>query len=458
MDKIEFLILKCLINNEEYARKVLPFIKEEYFEEFEQKVVFQEISKFILEYNKIPTKQILDIEVEKRNDINGDQYKSISQLVDNLDEITVEYKWLIDCTEKWCRDRAIYLALIESIQLVDDKGDKNRDAIPSILQDALSVSFDNHVGHDYLQDYEERFEFYNKKEEKIEFDLEYFNKITKGGIPNKTLNIALAGTGVGKSLFMCHVASSVLLQGRNVLYITMEMAEEKIAERIDANLLNVPIQQLTDLPKSMFESKVTNLAKKTQGTLIIKEYPTASAHAGHFKALLNELALKKSFRPDIIFIDYLNICASSRYRGNLSVNSYSYIKAIAEELRGLAVEFNVPIFSATQTTRGGFGSSDPELTDTSESFGLPATADLMFALISTEELEELGQIMIKQLKNRYNDPTVYKRFVIGIDRAKMRLYDCEQSAQDDILDNSKEDEYDFHEENKPKKTFEGFKF
>ena len=458
MDKIEFLILKCLINNEEYARKVLPFIKEEYFEEFEQKVVFQEISKFILEYNKIPTKQILDIEVEKRNDINGDQYKSISQLVDNLDEITVEYKWLIDCTEKWCRDRAIYLALIESIQLVDDKGDKNRDAIPSILQDALSVSFDNHVGHDYLQDYEERFEFYNKKEEKIEFDLEYFNKITKGGIPNKTLNIALAGTGVGKSLFMCHVASSVLLQGRNVLYITMEMAEEKIAERIDANLLNVPIQQLTDLPKSMFESKVTNLAKKTQGTLIIKEYPTASAHAGHFKALLNELALKKSFRPDIIFIDYLNICASSRYKGNLSVNSYSYIKAIAEELRGLAVEFNVPIFSATQTTRGGFGSSDPELTDTSESFGLPATADLMFALISTEELEELGQIMIKQLKNRYNDPTVYKRFVIGIDRAKMRLYDCEQSAQDDILDNSKEDEYDFHEENKPKKTFEGFKF
>ena len=453
MDKIEFLILKCLINNEEYARKVLPFIKQEYFEEFEQKVVFQEISKFILEYNKIPTKQILDIEVEKRN-----QYKSISQLVDNLDEITVEYKWLIDCTEKWCRDRAIYLALIESIQLVDDKGDKNRDAIPSILQDALSVSFDNHVGHDYLQDYEERFEFYNKKEEKIEFDLEYFNKITKGGIPNKTLNIALAGTGVGKSLFMCHVASSVLLQGRNVLYITMEMAEEKIAERIDANLLNVPIQQLTDLPKSMFESKVTNLAKKTQGTLIIKEYPTASAHAGHFKALLNELALKKSFRPDIIFIDYLNICASSRYRGNLSVNSYSYIKAIAEELRGLAVEFNVPIFSATQTTRGGFGSSDPELTDTSESFGLPATADLMFALISTEELEELGQIMIKQLKNRYNDPTVYKRFVIGIDRAKMRLYDCEQSAQDDILDNSKEDEYDFHEENKPKKTFEGFKF
>ena len=458
MDKIEFLILKCLINNEEYARKVLPFIKQEYFEEFEQKVVFQEISKFILEYNKIPTKQILDIEVEKRNDINGDQYKSISQLVDNLDEITVEYKWLIDCTEKWCRDRAIYLALIESIQLVDDKGDKNRDAIPSILQDALSVSFDNHVGHDYLQDYEERFEFYNKKEEKIEFDLEYFNKITKGGIPNKTLNIALAGTGVGKSLFMCHVASSVLLQGRNVLYITMEMAEEKIAERIDANLLNVPIQQLTDLPKSMFESKVTNLAKKTQGTLIIKEYPTASAHAGHFKALLNELALKKSFRPDIIFIDYLNICASSRYKGNLSVNSYSYIKAIAEELRGLAVEFNVPIFSATQTTRGGFGSSDPELTDTSESFGLPATADLMFALISTEELEELGQIMIKQLKNRYNDPTVYKRFVIGIDRAKMRLYDCEQSAQDDILDNSKEDEYDFHEENKPKKTFEGFKF
>jgi archaellum biogenesis ATPase FlaH len=365
---------------------------------------------------------------------------------------------LSDTTEKWCRDRAIYLALMESIHIADGKdSNKNRDSIPNILSDALAVSFDTHVGHDYLLDYEQRYESYHRKEEKIEFDLEYFNKITKGGLPNKTLNIALAGTGVGKSLFMCHVASSVLLQGRNVLYITLEMAEERIAERIDANLLNVPIQDIGELPKQMFENKVTNLAKKTQGTLIIKEYPTASAHSGHFKSLLNELALKKSFRPDIIFIDYLNICSSSRFRGGSNVNSYTLVKSIAEELRGLAVEFNVPIVSATQTTRSGYGSSDVELTDTSESFGLPATADLMFALISTEELEELGQILVKQLKNRYNDPTIHKRFVVGIDRAKMRLYDCEQSAQNDILDNQKEEEYDF-EERKPKKTFEGFKF
>ena len=303
------------------------------------------------------------------------------------------------------------------------------------------MSFDTHIGHDYLQDYEQRYESYHRKEDKIEFDLEYFNKITKGGLPNKTLNIALAGTGVGKSLFMCHVASAALLQGKNVLYITLEMAEEKIAERIDANLLNIAIQNITDLPKQMFESKVTKLAQKTKGTLIVKEYPTASAHSGHFKALLQELALKKSFRPDIIFIDYLNICASSRYRGNSNVNSYSYIKAIAEELRGLAVEANLPIVSATQTTRSGYGSSDVDLTDTSESFGLPATADLMFALISTEELEALNQIMVKQLKNRYNDPTMNKRFVVGIDRAKMRLYDCEQSAQEDIIDNGQEEEY-----------------
>ena len=323
-------------------------------------------------------------------------------------------------------------------------------------QSHVAVSFDAHVGHDYLLDYEARYESYHRKEDKIEFDLEYFNKITKGGLPNKTLNIALAGTGVGKSLFMCHVAAAALLGGKNVLYITAEMAEEKIAERIDANLLNVPIQEITDLPKMMFESKVTNLAEKTQGTLIIKEYPTASAHSGHFTALLNELALKKSFRPDIIFIDYLNICASSRYRGNSNVNSYSYIKAIAEELRGLACEANVPIVSATQTTRSGYGSSDVDLTDTSESFGLPATADLMFALISTEELEQIGQIMVKQLKNRYNDTVVNKRFVIGIDRSKMRLYDCEQSAQDNILDSGQEEEY--NNEDRPKKSFEGFKF
>ena len=347
---------------------------------------------------------------------------------------------------------------MESIQLADGKDDtKGRDAIPTILSDALAVSFDSHVGHDYLIDYEERYESYHRKEDKIPFDLEFFDKITKGGIPNKTLNIALAGTGVGKSLFMCHFASSVLLQGKNVLYITLEMAEEKIAERIDANLLNINIQDITDLPKVMYENKVTSVSKKTQGSLIIKEYPTAAAHSGHFKALLNELALKKSFRPDIIFIDYLNICASSRYRTNNNVNSYSYIKAIAEELRGLAVEANLPIVSATQTTRSGFASSDVDLTDTSESFGLPATADLMFALISTEELEELNQIMVKQLKNRYNDPTINKRFVIGIDRAKMRLYDCEQKAQNDIVDSGQDEEYN-EKESKLKKSFAEFKF
>ena len=459
METIENLILKTLIFNEDYLRKVSPFIKVEYFEDFNQRVIFEEIVKFVNEYNTPATKEILYIEIEKRSDITDSSFKELVNTISSFEESASEFGWLIDTTEKWCRDRAIYLALMESIHIADGKDEKkNRDSIPSILSDALSVSFDNHVGHDYLQDYEKRYESYHKKEDKIEFDLEYFNKITKGGLPNKTLNIALAGTGVGKSLFMCHVASSVLLQGRNVLYITMEMAEERIAERIDANLLNVPIQQLTELPRQMFESKVTNLSKKTQGTLIIKEYPTASAHSGHFKALLNELSLKKSFKPDIIFIDYLNICASSRYKSNLSVNSYSYIKAIAEELRGLAVEFNVPIVSATQTTRSGYGNSDVELTDTSESFGLPATADLMFALISTEELEQLGQIMVKQLKNRYNDPTIYKRFIVGIDRAKMRLYDCEQTAQKDILDSGQDEVYNDQEDKKPKKTFDGFKF
>jgi replicative DNA helicase len=457
MEQVEILILKNLIYNGEYLRKVIPFIKSEYFQDQSQKIIFEEILGFVQEYNNSLSKEILCIEIEKRTDINETSFKEIIQLVSNLNEEPIEMNWLVDTTEKWCRDRAIYIALMDSIYIADGKDEKkNRDSIPSILSEALSVSFDNHIGHDYLQDYEKRYESYHKKEEKIEFDLEYFNKITKGGLPNKTLNVALAGTGVGKSLFMCHVASSVLLQGRNVLYITLEMAEERIAERIDANLLNVPIQDIGDLPKSLFENKVTNLAKKTQGTLIIKEYPTASAHAGHFKALLNELALKKSFKPDIIFIDYLNICSSSRYKGS-NINSYTFVKAIAEELRGLAVEFNVPIVSATQTTRSGYGSSDVELTDTSESFGLPATADLMFALISTEELEGLGQILVKQLKNRYNDPTIHKRFVIGIDRAKMRLYDCEQSAQQDILDNRKDEEYDY-EEKKPKKSFEGFKF
>ena len=458
MEKVEFLILRNLLYNEEYVRKVIPFIKAEYFEDFNQKVVFEEILNFVQEYNTPATKEVLCIETEKRQDINDSSFKEITDLIGSLEESPAEFNWLVETTEKWCRDRAIYLALMESIQLADGKDEsKGRDAIPSILSDALSVSFDNHVGHDYLQDYEKRFESYHKKEDRIPFDLEYFNKITKGGLPNKTLNIALAGTGVGKSLFMCHVASSALIEGKNVLYITLEMAEEKIAERIDANLLNVNIQDITDLPKPMFDTKVEDLAKKTQGTLIIKEYPTASAHSGHFKSLLNELALKKSFRPDIIFIDYLNICASSRYRSNGNVNSYSYIKAIAEELRGLAVEANLPIVSATQTTRSGYGSNDVELTDTSESFGLPATADLMFALISTEELEGLNQILVKQLKNRYNDPTVRKRFVIGIDRAKMRLYDCEQSAQTDIVDSKDTEEYNAKEE-KVKKSFEGFKF
>ncbi len=355
MEKVEFLILRNLLNNEEYIRKVIPFIKSEYFEDQNQKIVFEEILSFVQEYNQPATKEVLCIEVEKRQDINDVSFKEIVQLISCLEDVPVELNWLTTTTEKWCRDRAIYLALMESIHIADGKDEKkNRDSIPSILSDALAVSFDTHIGHDYLQDYEQRYESYHKKEDKIEFDLEYFNKITKGGLPNKTLNIALAGTGVGKSLFMCHVASSVLLQGRNVLYITLEMAEERIAERIDANLLNVPIQDIVDLPKQMFENKVTNLAKKTQGTLIIKEYPTASAHAGHFKSLLNELSLKKSFKPDIIFIDYLNICSSSRYRGNSNINSYTFVKAIAEELRGLAVEFNVPIVSATQTTRSGY--------------------------------------------------------------------------------------------------------
>jgi len=459
MERIETTILRNLIFNEEYSRKVIPFIEPLYFESRSEKIIFEEITQFIVKYSSAITIEALNIEIENRLDLTESEIKEIREINSSLTDSAIDEQWLLDTTEKWCRDRAIYIALMESIALADGQGDKkSRDAIPSILSEALSVSFDNHVGHDYLQDYEERYDAYHRKEDLIPFDLEYFNKITKGGLPNKTLNIALAGTGVGKSLFMCHVASSVLLQGKNVLYITLEMAEEKIAERIDANLLNIPIQQLIDLPKPMFDTRVNNLAKKTQGTLIIKEYPTASAHSGHFKALLNELSLKKSFKPDIIFIDYLNICASSRHKANASVNSYSYIKAIAEELRGLAVEANVPIVSATQTTRSGFASSDVDLTDTSESFGLPATADLMFALISTEELEGLNQIMVKQLKNRYNDPTIFKRFIVGIDRAKMRLYDVEQKAQEDIVDSGQEEEYNPINEKKPKKSFAEFKF
>ena len=441
MERIETTIIKNLIFNEEYSRKVIPFIEPEYFEQRSEKIIYEEIVRFISKYDSAITVEALNIETDNRTDLTESEVKEVRDINNSLTDSVVDGQWLLDTTEKWCRDRAIYLALMESIHIADGNDEKkNRDAIPSILSDALAVSFDNNVGHDYLNDYEERFKFYHQKENRIQFDLEYFNKITKGGLPSKTLNIALAGTGVGKSLFMCHMASASLMEGHNVLYITMEMAEEKIAERIDAHLLDVNIKDITELPKPMFDSKINNIAKKTQGTLIIKEYPTASAHSGHFKSLLNELALKKSFSPDIIFIDYLNICASSRYRGNANVNSYSYIKAIAEDLRGLAVEYNVPIVSATQTTRSGYGNSDIDLTDTSESFGLPATADLMFALISTDELEGLNQIMVKQLKNRYNDPTINKRFVLGIDRAKMRLFDCEQNIGGELIDNGQEQE------------------
>ena len=431
---LEVTILNNLISNEEFTRKVLPFLKSDYFTVRSYKIIFAEIHEYISNYNALPSLNALSIECQERTDLSESQFKDIMEVLSGLSNEKAELDWIIDSTEKWCQERAIYLSLMESVKIADGQDEKrDKGAIPQILSDALGVSFDQNVGHDYLQNYEERYDFYHKTEEKIPFDLEFFNKITKGGLPNKTLNVALAGTGVGKSLFMCHVTSSCLLQGKNVLYITMEMAEEKIAERIDANLLNVPIQKLHDLPRAMYENKISALSKKTQGKLIIKEYPTASAHVGHFKALLNELELKRNIKPDIIFVDYLNICASQRYKGSI-VNSYTYVKAIAEELRGLAVETNVPIVTATQTTRSGFGSSDVDLTDTSESFGLPATADLMFALISTEELEEQNQIMVKQLKNRYYDPTLNKRFVVGIDRAKMRLYNVEQEAQNNIMD------------------------
>ena len=456
---LEATILSNLIFNEKYARKVLPFIKSDYFNERTYKIVFLEIHEYISQYDSLPSLNAISIECQERTDLTEEGYKDIVALLQTLSTEKSDYDWLVDTTEKWCQERAIYLSLMESVKIADGQ-DKKKDkgAIPQILSEALGVSFDQHIGHDYVQDAEARFDFYHRREDKIPFDLEFFNKITKGGLPNKTLNIALAGTGVGKSLFMCHVASSVLLQSKNVLYITLEMAEEKIAERIDANLLSVDIQQLDQLPKMMFDSKVQKIAKKTQGQLIIKEYPTAAASVGHFRALLNDLALKKSFKPDIIFIDYLNICASSRYSKTANVNSYSYIKAIAEELRGLAVEANVPIVSATQTTRSGYGSSDVDLTDTSESFGLPATADLMFALISTEELEGMNQIMVKQLKNRYNDPTMNKRFCVGIDRAKMRLYDVEESAQDSLVDSGQEVENDLVQKFKSKKTFQDLKY
>jgi len=438
---IERTALSNLVSNEEYCRKVLPFIKADYFAVKEERVVFEEITSFVDKYRKMPTKISLEIEVESRQDLTETEHNKIVEIIKTLDSTDVDMEWLVDTTEKFCKDKAIYNAIVDGISIIDGK-DKNRgaDAIPSLLTDALAVSFDNAVGHDYFDDSASRFDFYHKVEERIPFDLEFFNKITKGGLPQKTLNIALAGTGVGKSLFMCHMAANCLSQGKNVLYITLEMAEERIAERIDANLLNVSMENLQDLPKTMFEDKIKKIQKKTNGQLIIKEYPTASAHSAHFRGLIKELSIKKSFKPDMIFIDYLNICASSRLKGASQVNSYTYIKSIAEELRGLAVETNVPIMSATQTTRSGFGSTDIGLEDTSESFGLPATADFMFALISNEELDALNQIVVKQLKNRYNDPTMNKRFVLGIDRSKMRLYDVDNKEQEDLVDSGQDDE------------------
>ena len=439
-ERIERTALRNLIHNEEYSRKVLPFIKEDYFSDRLEKLLFKEIYKFITKFNALPTKEALSIEINDSKDINEDEYKKITDIIATLNPEKINLDWLVETTEKFCKDRAIHNAILSGIQIIDGKDKKHTpEYLPDLLSDALSVSFDQKVGHDYLLETKERFDFYKKKEERLELDLDYFNKITRGGVPSKTLNICLAGTGVGKTMFMTHLASSILLQNKNVLYITLEMAEERIAERIDANLLNVGMSDLEELPYQMYETKINKLQSKTTGTLIIKEYPTASAHTGHFKNLMSELALKKSFKPDILFVDYLNICASARFKPGANVNSYTYIKAIAEELRGLAVEHDIPIFSATQTTRGGFVSSDVGLEDTSESFGLPATADFMFALISSEELEEKNQIMVKQLKNRYNDPTLNRKFIVGVDRSKMRLYDVEQSAQSDLVDSGQKD-------------------
>lgn len=453
--KIEQLILTNLIHNEDYLRKVLPFLKKDYFTENTEKLIFDEISKFTEQYNVPPTITALLLSITERKNISNDEVeeskKYLQTNLQNYDPVSND--WIVDNTERFCQEKAIYNAVLESIHILDGKHKSlEKGAIPKVLSDALAVSFNTSVGHDYIENSNERYEFYHRVEEKIPFDLDYFNKITKGGLPSKTLNIALAGTGVGKSLFMCHVASSCMVLGKNVLYITLEMAEERIAERIDANLLNVKVDELDKLTKEEYNRKVDRVTKKTNGKLIIKEYPTASASVTHFRSLLNELNLKRNFKPDIIFIDYLNICTSARIKHGANINSYTYVKSIAEELRGLAVEYDVPIVSATQTTRSGFSSSDPGLEDTSESFGLPATADLMFALVSSEELEELGQIMVKQLKNRYSDPTLHKRFVLGVDRSKMRLYDVEQSGQEDLVDAG-----NFEQGNSnPKKKFEGF--
>lgn len=465
MNRIETTIFKNLVHNEDYMRKVIPFLRAEYFTDTNDRAVFDLVSNYIEKYNAVPTIEALEIALQNSS-VPEIQFRDIHDVLKSIKAFEpVNEEWLVQETEKFCKDKAVYNAILESIKIIDGK-DKSltKDSIPSLLQDALGVCFDRSVGHDYFDDSSERYEFYHRVESRIPFDLDIFNKITQGGLPNKTLNIALAGTGVGKSLFMCHVASSSIAQGKNVLYITMEMAEERIAERIDSNLLNVDINRLKELPKSMFEGKLAKLSNKSYGKLVIKEYPTASAHVGHFKALLNELHLKRTFKPDIIFIDYLNICASSRFKAGGSVNSYTYVKAIAEELRGLAVEYNVPIFSATQTTRSGFSNTDVELTDTSESFGLPATADFMFALISTEELEQLNQIMVKQLKNRYNDPTLHKRFMIGVDKTKMRLFDLEAQAQSDIVDtgisinDGDNDKLDFKKLLKSGKDYSGIRF
>ncbi len=455
---LELTILQGLINNEQFARKVLPYVKDSYFESSVSRTLFSLCSEYFVEYGSCPTKEALIIGTEKLEGVSSEEFGSLVETLPLLFEGTQQnHSFLVEETESWCQERALYLALLESISIHDGKdSEKSRDSIPGLLTEALGVSFDEHVGHDYLADWNDRYEFYHLKENRISFGLSYFDKITKGGMVDKSLNVALAGTGVGKSLFMCQIASTILLQGKNVLYITCEMAEEKIAERIDANLLNTNIQDIIDIPKPMFEDKIAKLQKKTQGQLIIKEYPTASAHAGHFDALIKELYLKKDFQPDIIFIDYLNICVSQRYRAGSNINSYTVVKSIAEELRGLAVKHRVPVFSATQTTRGGYGNSDVSLTDTSESFGLPATADLMFALISNDELEEMGQIMVKQLKNRYNDTNTHKKFVVGIDRAKMKLYDVEQSAQEDILDSTPTFKYNESTDKFKHTNFEGW--
>jgi replicative DNA helicase len=437
---LEQVIFNNLLNNENYARKAIPFLRSDYFHNKTDRVVFELIDKYAGTYNAFPTKEALLIDLSSLDNISEDQFNecktTVTELPDQSDHIS-KIEWLLDQTEKFCQDKAIYNAIMQSIKIMDDKtGNTSKGSIPQLLSDALAVSFDTSIGHDFIEDAESRFEFYHRKEERLPFDIDYLNKITRGGLPRKTLNILLAGTGVGKTLAMCHFAASYMAAGKNVLYITMEMAEEKIAERIDANLLNVPLDELSILPKESYDKKMSRLKEKTVGRLIIKEYPTSTAGAANFRHLLNELKIKKNFVPDVIFIDYLNICMSSRIKQGANVNSYTYIKAIAEELRGLAVEFNVPVISATQTTRSGFDSSDVGLTDTSESFGLPATADFMIALIATDELKALNQIMIKQLKNRYSDPEMYKRFVVGVDRPRMRLYDSEQSAQEDIVDDS----------------------